>query len=91
MTTADTSGVRAALTDEQRARVQRAVDAACTEIERETAAIVLAFRAMADAERARQRVVRMLAIIAAGVVLCAVVLAVLWLLGRLAVVIGGAL
>ena len=85
---ADSSGQRAALTDEQRARVQRAVDEACTEIERETAQLVAAFCAMADAERARRRAWRVVAIVALSLVCGGVGL---WALGRVLVAIGGAL
>lgn len=90
MSAPDQSG-RRALTAEQRARVQRAVDDACSEIERETAALIAACAAMAAAERARKRAWRVVAIVALWLVGCVVVLAILWALGRVAVAIGGVL
>lgn len=65
--------------DEQRIRLQRAVDRACVEIDRETVALVLAFVA---AEKRRRRDARIRAVAVKALALCAAVLAVLWALSH---------
>jgi hypothetical protein len=85
MTSEEKSGPHR-ISDEQRARVQRAVDNACEEIDlltRATIAVAL------HEHRRRVRVARILAALACvgGAALVALGL---WALGRLAVVIGGA-
>lgn len=83
---ADTTGVRPVLTDEQRARVQRAVNNACVELDALTRDTIV--RALAE-HRRRVRVVRVLAALACvgGAALVALVL---WTIGRIAASIGGA-
>ncbi len=53
--TADTSGQRPALTDEQRARVEGAVRRACVELDRETTQLVHDFVRAYEAEQRRER------------------------------------
>ena len=58
MIPADQSGKRAAISEEQRAQVQAAIDEACLELDRETVRVLRVALARHKAEQRRERCLR---------------------------------